>query len=111
MNISQQEAKRIMDSGEDCIILDVRGAEEYEQGHIPGATLLPLSELPARAEEELPDYEQQILVYCRSGTRSASCSRPSGKLGAYFSAKASIAALFSSSCSKIRTVPNAITLR
>lgn len=74
MNISQQEAKRIMDSGEDCIILDVRGAEEYEQGHIPGATLLPLSELPARAEEELPDYEQQILVYCRSGTRSASAA-------------------------------------
>lgn len=70
MNITAAEAKRMMDSEEGYIILDVRTREEYDQGHIPGAILIPNTEIEARAEEELTDKDQLILVYCRSGRRS-----------------------------------------
>lgn len=70
MNITAEEAKEIMDSEEGYIILDVRTQEEYDAGHIPGAMLIPNTEIEARAEEELPDKDQLILVYCRSGRRS-----------------------------------------
>ena len=70
MNITAEEAKRIMDSEEGYIILDVRAQEEYDEGHIPGAILIPHTEIDARAEEVLTDKDQLILVYCRSGRRS-----------------------------------------
>ena len=70
MNITAEEAKQIMDSEEGYVILDVRTQEEYDQGHIPGAILIHNTEIEARAEQELPDKDQLILVYCRSGRRS-----------------------------------------
>ena len=70
MNITAEEAKQIMDSEEGYIILDVRAQEEYDEGHIPGAILIPHTEIEARAEEVLTDKDQLILVYCRSGRRS-----------------------------------------
>lgn len=70
MNISAKEAKQIMDSQEGYIILDVRAREEYDAGHIPGAIVIPHTEVEERAAEELPDTDQLILVYCRSGRRS-----------------------------------------
>ena len=70
VNITAEEAKQIMDTEEGYIILDVRTQEEYDGGHIPGAILIPNTEIEARAEEELPDKNQLILVYCRSGRRS-----------------------------------------
>ena len=70
VNITVEEAKQIMDSEEDCIILDVRTQEEYDQGHISGAILIPDTEIEAQAQEALPDKDQMILVYCRSGRRS-----------------------------------------
>lgn len=70
MNITAQEAKQIMDREEGYIILDVRTQEEYDQGHIPGAIVIPNTEIEARAEAELTDKNQMILVYCRSGRRS-----------------------------------------
>ena len=70
VNITAEEAKQIMDSSEGYIILDVRTQEEYDQGHIPGAILIPNTEIEVRAEEELTDKDQLILVYCRSGRRS-----------------------------------------
>ena len=70
MNITAEEARQIMDSEEGYVILDVRTQEEYDQGHIPGAILIPNTEIEARAEQELPDKDQLILVYCRSGNRS-----------------------------------------
>ena len=70
MNITAQEAKQIMDREEGYIILDVRTQEEYDQGHIPGAIVIPNTEIEARAEAELTDKNQLILVYCRSGRRS-----------------------------------------
>ena len=70
MSITAEEAKQIMDSEEGYVILDVRTQEEYDEGHIPGAILIPNTEIEARAEEELTDQDQLILVYCRSGRRS-----------------------------------------
>lgn len=69
--ITAGEAKTIMDSESGFIILDVRTQQEYNEGHVENALLIPDYELEARAEEELPDKSQQILVYCRSGRRSA----------------------------------------
>lgn len=69
--ITAEQAKEIMDQDENCIILDVREQSEYEEGHIEGALLIPYTEIENRAEKELPDKDQQILVYCRSGRRSA----------------------------------------
>ena len=70
LNITVEEAKEIMDSREDYVILDVRTREEYHQGHIPGAVLIPNTEIEAQAEALLTDKNQLILVYCRSGRRS-----------------------------------------
>ena len=81
VNITAEEAKEIMDSQEGYIILDVRTQEEYDQGHIPGAILIPDTEIEARAEQELPDKDQLLLVYCRSGRRSKLASEALVKLG------------------------------
>ena len=67
MNITAEQAKRIMDTETDYVILDVRTQEEYCQGHIPGAVLIPDYEIETKAEEVLKDRDQLILVYCRSG--------------------------------------------
>ena len=68
--ITQKEAKEIMDSEKDYIILDVRSEEEFKEGHIPGAILIPYEQIEDKAEDVLHDKDMQILVYCRSGRRS-----------------------------------------
>ena len=68
--ITQVEAKAIMDSGVEHIIIDARTQEEFAQGHIEGAIMIPEYEIADRAEQELPDKDALILVYCRSGRRS-----------------------------------------
>ena len=79
--ITQQEAKRIMDSEEAHIILDTREQYEFDEGHIPGAILIPYTEIENKAEEILPDKTAQILVYCRSGRRSKIASEALAGLG------------------------------
>lgn len=69
--ITPLEAKTIMEEQSDVIVLDVRTAEEFAEGHIKGAILLPNDEITAKAASVLPDKNQVILVYCRSGRRSA----------------------------------------
>jgi len=81
MNITAEEAKEIMDSQEGYIILDVRTQEEYSEGHIPGAILIPNTEIDARAGEVLTDKDQLILVYCRSGRRSKMAAEILAMLG------------------------------
>lgn len=81
VNITAEEAKEIMDSQEGYVILDVRTQEEYDQGHIPGAVLIPNTEIEERAEKELPDKDQLILVYCRSGNRSKKAAEILVELG------------------------------
>lgn len=68
--ISPEEAKTLMDTETDYIILDVRTAEEYAEGHIPNAVNLDHEDVPSQAEAMLPDKDALILVYCRSGRRS-----------------------------------------
>lgn len=79
--ITQEEAKLIMDSGEEHIILDVREQEEYDEGHIPGAMLIPYEKIDYHAPEKLPDKEALILVYCRSGRRSKIAAETLARLG------------------------------
>ena len=81
MNITAEEAKRIIDSEEDYIILDTRTEAEYDEGHIPGAIVIPHDEIADRAEEELPDKDRSILVYCRSGRRSKLAAEALVELG------------------------------
>ena len=79
--ISGAEAKALMDSESGYIIIDARTQEEYDQGHIPGAILIPEYEIADRAEKALPDKKQLILVYCRSGRRSKIAAEELVKLG------------------------------
>ena len=79
--IDGAEAKALMDSESGYIIIDARTQEEYDEGHIPGAILVPEYEIADRAEKELPDKDQLILVYCRSGRRSKIAAEELVKLG------------------------------
>ena len=79
--ISGAEAKALMDSESGYIIIDARTQSEYDEGHIPGAILIPEYEIAGRAEKELPDKDQLILVYCRSGRRSKIAAEELVKLG------------------------------
>ncbi|MBQ8782826.1 MAG: rhodanese-like domain-containing protein [Clostridia bacterium] len=81
MNITAKEAKEIMDSEKEYIILDVRTQEEYDEKHIPGAVLIPDYDIAQKAEDILKDKDQLILVYCRSGRRSKLASEELVKLG------------------------------
>ena len=79
--IAPEQAKTIMDTENDYIIIDARTDEEFAEGHIENAILIPEYEIADRAEKELPDKEQLILVYCRSGRRSKIASEELVKLG------------------------------
>ena len=81
VNITAEEAKRIMDTEEGYIILDVRTQEEYDQGHIPGAIVISHEEIAEKAEDVLTDKDQLILVYCRSGRRSKFAAEALVELG------------------------------
>ena len=79
--ISQEEAKRLMDSEASFVILDVRSYEEYIEGHILYAVLIPDDEITERAESVLTDKSELILVYCRSGRRSKNAAEQLARLG------------------------------
>ena len=73
--ITQEEAARLMETEDDFILLDVRTREEYAEAHIPGAICVPNEEIGTEPPPELPDRDQLILVYCRSGRRSKEAAR------------------------------------
>lgn len=79
--ISQDEAKELMASEEGYIILDVRTQSEYANGHIPGAICVPNEGISDVMPPELPDMEQLILVYCRSGNRSKQAAKKLAEIG------------------------------
>ena len=79
--ISASQAKAIMETEKDFVIIDARTEEEFSEGHIEGAIMIPEYEIAARAEKELDDKQQLILVYCRSGRRSKIASEELVKLG------------------------------
>ena len=69
--VSMAEGIEIAKSNPDAIIVDVRRDDEYKAGHIPGAVLLTMETITAEtAAKVLPDKDQMILIYCRSGRRS-----------------------------------------
>lgn len=79
--IDAKKAKQIMDSEKDYIILDVRTQEEYDDGHIKNAVLIPDYEIEGTAESKLADKNQKILVYCRSGRRSKNAAQTLANMG------------------------------
>lgn len=80
-HISQEEAVRMMQEEADYLIVDVRTPEEYAEGHIPDAVNVPNETIGDSAPEALPDKEQILLVYCRSGRRSKAASEKLAALG------------------------------
>lgn len=79
--ITMDEAITLMEEEKDSIILDVRTQEEYSESHIPGAVNIPNETIGTDEIPELPDKEQLILVYCRSGNRSKQASEKLAALG------------------------------
>ena len=79
--ITMSEAVKMMETEKNYIILDVRRADEFAEGHIPGAINIPNEEIGTTDIAELPNKSQLILVYCRSGRRSKEASEKLVKLG------------------------------
>ena len=79
--ISMQEAVSMMQEESGYIILDVRTPEEFAERHIPDAINIPNEVIGKEEIAELPDKEQMILVYCRSGNRSKQASEKLAALG------------------------------
>ena len=79
--ITVNEAASIMKSEKDYIILDVRRPDEFSEGHIPNAINVPNEIIGTSEISELPDRDQLILVYCRSGRRSKEASQKLVDLG------------------------------
>ena len=79
--ISMDEAVTMMEEESDYIILDVRTPEEFHERHIPNAINIPNETIGSEDIQELPDKDQLILVYCRSGNRSKQASGKLAELG------------------------------
>ena len=79
--ISQEEAAAMMSEESGYVIVDVRTEEEYNEGHIPGAILIPNESIVSERPEELPDLYQIILIYCRSGRRSKEAAQKLADMG------------------------------
>lgn len=79
--VDAETAKELMDTENDYVILDARTQAEYDEGHIPGAILIPYDTVATAAEDALPDKDQLILVYCRGGNRSKQVSQALVDLG------------------------------
>ncbi len=79
--ISTEDAAALMESEENYIILDVRTPEEFAEGHIPDAINLPNESIGTEELPQLPEKDQLILVYCRSGNRSKQASEKLAELG------------------------------
>ncbi|MEL7660900.1 rhodanese-like domain-containing protein [Acetobacterium wieringae] len=79
--ITAEEAKVMIDEGKNLVILDVRTQEEYNEGHIENAVLIPDTEISAKSSTVLADSNQTILVYCRTGRRSAEAAKKLVDLG------------------------------
>ncbi len=79
--ISQDEAMQMMQEDTGYLIVDVRRPDEYAEGHIAGAVNVPNEEIGDEMPEALPDKDQILLVYCRSGNRSKEASQKLAGMG------------------------------
>ena len=79
--ISQEDAKEMMEMEDGHVIVDVRRQDEYRKGHIPGAVLIPNESISVAPPEQLPDKDQVILIYCRTGVRSKQAAQKLADMG------------------------------
>ena len=79
--ISQDEAKKLMQEDNGHIIVDVRREDEFAAGHIPNAVCIPNESIGKEKPKELPDFDQMILAYCRSGRRSKEAAKKLAAMG------------------------------
>ena len=79
--ISQDEAMKMMQEQSDCLIVDVRRPDEFAEGHIAGAVNVPNETIEDVAPDALPDKEQTLFIYCRSGNRSKEASQKLADMG------------------------------
>lgn len=79
--VSMDDIIQIMNENTNYIILDVRTIEEYNEGHIPNAICIPNESIGSDIVKELPNKEELILIYCRSGNRSKQAAEKLKKLG------------------------------
>ena len=79
--IDQETAREMMARDDGHAIVDVRRADEYAAGHIPGAILVPNEDIGTEPPEALPDKEQVLLIYCRSGNRSKQAAEKLAAMG------------------------------
>lgn len=79
--ITQEKAKKMMQADDGHIIVDVRRQDEYDSGHLPDAILIPNESIDKEQPKELPDLDQIILIYCRSGRRSKEASQKLADMG------------------------------
>ncbi len=71
----------MMEKDDGHVIVDVRTQEEYDEGHIPDAVLIPNETIASEPPSELPDKDQIILIYCRRGNRSKDASQKLAEMG------------------------------
>ena len=81
IQIDQEKAKGMMAVNDGHVVVDVRRADEYASGHIPGAILIPNESIGTEKPDQLPDKDQIILVYCRSGNRSKQAAQKLADMG------------------------------
>ena len=80
-SITMEDAKEIFQEKGDYLIVDVRRADEFAEGHIPGAINIANEDIVSAEPAELPDKDQMIYVYCRSGNRSKQASAKLAAMG------------------------------
>ncbi len=80
-HITQEKAKEMMKADDGHVIVDVRRQDEYDSGHIPDAILIPNESIDTEQPKELPELDQVILVYCRSGRRSKEAAQKLADMG------------------------------
>ncbi|AHM56870.1 hypothetical protein EAL2_c15750 [Peptoclostridium acidaminophilum DSM 3953] len=69
-NVTSAEAKKLLDTEKDLLVIDVRSEGEYLGGHIPGAVHMPITEMVQKADELKSMSDKPVLLYCLSGNRS-----------------------------------------
>ena len=79
--IDGERARELLDGPEPPALVDVRERNEWNQGHIPGAVLIPLGELESRIGEAAPDRSRPVILYCARGNRSAFAAKTLEELG------------------------------
>jgi molybdopterin/thiamine biosynthesis adenylyltransferase/rhodanese-related sulfurtransferase len=79
--IDVERARELLESSEPPVLVDVRGENEWNQGHIPGAVLIPLPEVGDRIDEAASDRANPVILYCATGNRSARAAKTLEELG------------------------------